>query len=123
LRTFEIKYDNEPINEYNRLIFLVYLSQLFLYSAQMYNWQQTDWSDFHYDITVLEQRLYAFVEKAGRISGLLRAISKEDRLNTMTTILVDEALKTSEIEGDYLNREDVLSSIKKGQVKFTGRNL
>jgi Fic family protein len=42
-----------------------------------YNWQQKDWTKFSYDISRLEERLYAFVEKSGRISGILKAMPKE----------------------------------------------
>lgn len=78
----------------------------------MYNWQQKDWPKFSYDITKLEELLYAFAEKSGRISGVLKVLSKEDHLQSTIDILVIEALKTSEIEGEYLSREDVMSSIK-----------
>lgn len=78
----------------------------------MYNWQKKDWPNFHYDLKVMEERLYTFAEKSGRISGLLKAISKEDYLEATIAVYVAEALKTSEIEGEYLSREDVMSSIK-----------
>ncbi|WP_303316844.1 Fic family protein [Flavivirga abyssicola] len=77
-----------------------------------YNWQQKDWTKFSYDISKLEERLYAFAEKSGRISGILKAMSKEDHVQTMIDIMVAEAIKTSEIEGEYLSRIDVLSSIR-----------
>ncbi|MFK7834248.1 MAG: Fic family protein [Winogradskyella sp.] len=78
----------------------------------MYNWQLKDWPQFKYDNTQLEERLYTFAEKSGRIRGALKAISQQDQLQATIDILVTEALKTSEIEGDYLSREDVMSSIK-----------
>ncbi len=77
-----------------------------------YNWQQKDWTKFSYDISKLEERLYAFAEKSGRISGTLKAMSKEDHVQTTINILVAEAIKTSEIEGEYLSRKDVTSSIR-----------
>jgi Fic family protein len=77
-----------------------------------YNWQQKDWTKFSYDISKLEEKLYAFAEKSGRIGGILKAMSKEDRIQAMIHIMVAEAIKTSEIEGEYLSRIDVLSSIR-----------
>jgi len=78
----------------------------------MYNWQQNDWPNFRYDVSKIEKQLYAFAEKSGRISGLLKALPKEDHLQSTIETLVTEALKTSEIEGEYLSRDDVMSSIK-----------
>lgn len=78
----------------------------------MYNWQQKNWPNFSYNITSFEKRLYAFAVKSGRISGVLKALSQEDQLQSTIDILVTEAIKTSEIEGEYLSREDVMSSIK-----------
>lgn len=77
-----------------------------------YNWQQKDWTKFSYDINKLEDKLYSFAEKSGRISGILKAMTREDHVQTMINILVTEAIKTSEIEGEYLSRIDVLSSIR-----------
>ncbi|WP_242204218.1 Fic family protein [Aestuariivivens insulae] len=77
-----------------------------------YNWQQKDWTKFSYDINRLEERLYAFAEKSGLISGILKAMPKEAHVQTTIDILVAEAIKTSEIEGEYLSRKDVTSSIR-----------
>ena len=77
-----------------------------------YNWQQKDWTKFSYDISRLEERLYAFAEKSGHISGILKAMPKEAHVQTTIDILVAEAIKTSEIEGEYLSRKDVTSSIR-----------
>lgn len=77
-----------------------------------YNWQQKDWTTFSYNISKLEEKLYAFAEKSGRISGILKAMSKEDQAQAMINMMVSEAIKTSEIEGEYLSRNDVLSSVR-----------
>jgi Fic family protein len=77
-----------------------------------YNWQQKDWTKFTYDISKLDEKLYTFAEKSGRISGTLKAMSKEDHIQSMIHIMVAEAVKTSEIEGEYISRIDVLSSIR-----------
>ncbi|MDO5968881.1 Fic family protein [Flavivirga aquimarina] len=77
-----------------------------------YNWQQKNWTKFSYDISKLEERIYAFAEKSGRISGILKTMPKEAHVQTTIDILVAEAIKTSEIEGEYLSRKDVTSSIR-----------
>lgn len=77
-----------------------------------YNWQQLDWTEFKYDFKKLEEYLYLFSEKMGLSKGSLKALPKEHQTQTLIEILVSEAIKTSEIEGEFLSRKDVMSSIK-----------
>ena len=77
-----------------------------------YNWQQSDWGNFTFSLQEIEDTLYVFAEKAGHLKGLLQAMPKESQEETLIEILVAEALKTSEIENEYLSREDVTSSIR-----------
>jgi len=77
-----------------------------------YNWQQSDWGKFTFSLQEIEDILYIFIEKAGHLKGLLQAMPKESQEETLIEILVAEALKTSEIENEYLSREDVTSSIR-----------
>ena len=78
-----------------------------------YNWQQKDWPNFTYSTEEVEAQLYEFSERAGKINALIESLPEETRLETVIELLVAEAIKTSEIEGEYLNRKDVMSSIKK----------
>lgn len=77
-----------------------------------YNWQQSDWGNFTFSLQEIEDILYVFVEKVGHLKGLLQAMPKKSQEETLIEILVSEALKTSEIENEYLSREDVTSSIR-----------
>ena len=77
-----------------------------------YNWQQKDWTNFQYDPDQLENRLYRFAENTGRIRGIMEGLPKESHTQTLIDILVAEAIKTSEIEGEFLSRKDVASSIR-----------
>lgn len=79
----------------------------------LYNWQQKDWPKFTYTIENVEDILFLFVEKVGMATGILNALPEKMQLETMIDIMVSEAIKTSEIEGEYLSRKDVLSSIRK----------
>lgn len=78
-----------------------------------YNWQQKDWSNFKYQTEVVEDLLFDFAQRTGRISGLLDGLSKTEQTDAMINLMVSEAIKTSEIEGEYLSRNDVMSSIKR----------
>lgn len=78
----------------------------------IYNWQQPDWPDFKYDLADIEDDLFNFAEQTGHVSGILKAMPEEIQMEAIIDIMVAEAIKTSEIEGEYLNRQDVVSSIR-----------
>ncbi|MCY4148946.1 MAG: Fic family protein [Gammaproteobacteria bacterium] len=79
----------------------------------IYFWQTDDWPNFTYGLDdSCEKNLYAFAERMGRTSGLLEGLDSKDRMDALVWLLMEEAIKTSEIEGEYLSREDVISSIR-----------
>jgi len=78
-----------------------------------YNWQQKDWPQFRFSLDGLEAELLHFSEKIGRVSGILEALPEEKQHEVIVDIILTEAIKTSEIEGEYPSRKDVLSSIRK----------
>ncbi len=78
----------------------------------MYNWQQPDWPDFRYHLSEIEDALFAFAEETGHVSGILKTMPEAMQMEAMLDLMVSEAIKTSEIEGEYLSRPDVVSSIR-----------
>lgn len=78
----------------------------------IYNWQYPNWPAFHYKSEVVEGLLLDFAEKTGRVSGLLEALPEDTQSDAIIDLMVSEAIKTSEIEGEYLSRQDVMSSIR-----------
>lgn len=78
----------------------------------IYNWQKNDWPEFRYDLREVEDTLFYFAEQTGHISGLLKAMPEESQTEAILNTMVAEAIKTSEIEGEYLSRQDVISSIR-----------
>lgn len=77
-----------------------------------YNWQQPDWPQFQYDLSVIEDDLLLFLEKSGRIGGLFDALPEKLQTEAVVDMMVSEAIETSLIEGEYLSRPDVMSSIR-----------
>lgn len=77
-----------------------------------YNWQQKDWPEFRYDLLPLRAELLAFAEHFGRISGLMEGLPDGLELETVLDLMIAEAMKTSEIEGEFLDYADVMSSIR-----------
>lgn len=78
-----------------------------------YNWQQKDWPNFQYQINGIEDKLFDFAQRTGRISGVLAGLSETEQTEAIINLMVSEAIKTSEIEGEYLSRNDVMSSIRR----------
>jgi Fic family protein len=98
----------------NRLTFRLVVEPNSCYNWLMtYNWQQADWPEFKYDFENIEDILFAFIEKVGSVSGLLKGLPEDTQTEAMIDMMVSEAIKTSEIEGEYLSRQDVISSIRK----------
>jgi len=77
-----------------------------------YNWELPDWPDFTYSLKNIEVILYQFAFETGEISGLLKSLPKEAQEESLMEVMLSEAIKTSEIEGEFLSRQDVMSSIR-----------
>lgn len=78
-----------------------------------YNWQLKDWPNFTYELSgPCEKNLFAFAERTGRVSGLIEGLTESTKMETVIEMMVSEAVKTSEIEGEYISRKDVKSSIR-----------
>lgn len=77
-----------------------------------YNWQQLDWPNFRYDLSSVQDTLFSIAEKTGLINGKLSHLTENLKTEAMINLMVEEAVKTSEIEGEYISRPDIRSSIK-----------
>lgn len=78
-----------------------------------YNWQLSGWPEFkHQKSDKAEKMLSVLSEKIAHFSGMMKAMPKELQMDSILQLMVSEAIKTSEIEGEFLNRPEVLSSIK-----------
>src|SRR5688500_17303389 len=78
----------------------------------VYNWQQQDWPNFRFDLEKILPDLYEFEKRAGQIEGTLKSLPADVQIDHVLQVMVEEAIKTSEIEGVYLSRKDVMSSIR-----------
>lgn len=79
----------------------------------IWNWQFKDWPNFTYDLKSLSDYESAFLEKVGVAQGALKHIDLLDRKNLEVSLLSEEAYKTSEIEGEILDRDSLQSSIRR----------
>jgi Fic family protein len=78
----------------------------------IWNWQQPDWPNFTYDSRVLEPLEQNFLLRSGEFIGACKHIGADDQETLRIELISDEAVKTSEIEGEILDRASVQSSLR-----------
>lgn len=78
-----------------------------------WNWQQPDWPHFQYNSSLLTTLEQQFCYAAGVLVGTYEHIDQEDKDVLLIELMSNEALKTSEIEGEFLNRDSIQSSIRR----------
>src|SRR5262249_43187607 len=71
-----------------------------------------DWPEFTYDSNALEPQERHFLRRSGEFIGAYKHIGVGDQETLKIELLSDEAIKTSEIEGEILNRDSVQSSLR-----------
>ncbi len=96
----------------------------------LWNWQLPNWPIFTYDPNGISQKEREFLIKTGSELAFLKNVSGEERSQFIVEILSLEAMESSRIEGEILERESLQSSImqhfglrsgkKKGSKKESG---
>lgn len=78
-----------------------------------WNWQQSGWPHFTWNREVLLRQEDQFLLGGGVLVGVTKHLSAEDWDQVRVEAMSDEAITTSEIEGEMLNRASVQSSIQR----------
>ena len=78
-----------------------------------WNWQQPEWPDFTYERELIEGSEHDFLHGTGLLFGAYRHLGEAERNLLRVEIIGEEALKTSEIEGEYLDRKSLQSSLSR----------
>lgn len=78
-----------------------------------WNWQRQEWPNFSYDSGALTALETQFLHGSGVFYGAYKHITDDEKQTLLIDIISEEAFKTSEIEGEYLSRDSIQSSIKK----------
>jgi Fic family protein len=78
-----------------------------------WNWQLPDWPVFTWDKSCLLRAAEHFLVGAGVSAGTLKHLPATDREQLTIEAMSVEAITTSEIEGEILNRASVQSSIRR----------
>lgn len=76
-----------------------------------WNWEHPSWPEFDWDETRLAAAERRFLVQGGVTVGALEHLESGDRARLTIDALTDEAMTTSEIEGELLDRASVQSSI------------
>jgi len=76
-----------------------------------YIWEQKNWFDFKYDNAVLLKPLSQLRVLQGKLLGRAQSLDINLETEAQGAILVEEAVRTAEIEGQQLNRDAVRSSV------------
>ena len=78
-----------------------------------WNWTLPDWPDFRYDASALEPFEQTFLLSSGEILGAVHHVSQPEREQLRIELLSEEAMQTSAIEGEILDRLSVQSSLRR----------
>jgi Fic family protein len=76
-----------------------------------WNWQKPEWPNFSYQPSQLDEYEKRLLFNTGLSFGAFKHVSEDDKRLLTVELISNEALKTSEIEGEYLNRDSLQSSI------------
>lgn len=78
-----------------------------------WNWQLPDWPHFTWEAEALGDFEARFQRQAGLFQGVLRHMKPEDKAALTVEVISAEAYKTSEIEGEILDRDSLQSSLRR----------
>jgi Fic family protein len=77
----------------------------------MYIWERPDWPKFRWDNARLLEPLAAARLKQGRLLGSMARLGFDLKLEAQLEALTEDVIKSSEIEGEVLDRNSVRSSL------------
>ena len=77
----------------------------------IYIWQRKDWPDFSWDAAELSYKLGRVRSLQGKLVGKMSALGFDLKNSAMLDALTADITKSSEIEGEILNAEQVRSSV------------
>ncbi|MFH0791083.1 MAG: Fic family protein [Candidatus Omnitrophota bacterium] len=76
-----------------------------------YIWEGKNWFDFKYDEAALLEPLSRLRVLQGKLLGRIMPLDIKLETEAQAVVLIEEAVRTAEIEGQKLNREAVRSSV------------
>ncbi|WP_032112201.1 Fic family protein [Candidatus Paracaedibacter symbiosus] len=77
-----------------------------------YNWQNPEWPHFEYNLSNVQTILYQYAQEVSLLAGAVSQLPDASFTDLLIDLMVLESTKTSEIEGEILQADDVRSSIR-----------
>lgn len=77
-----------------------------------YIWAREGWPRFRYDLEGVQGALYRYAAEANALKGSVAQLDEDEQTEALIDLAVSEAIMTSAIEGEDLDRSDVRSSIR-----------
>ena len=74
-------------------------------------WQDDDWPNFYWDEKLISRHLASARLAQGKLLGIIQTINHKKIEQMDAIVLTEQAIDTSAIEGEILNRDSVRSSI------------
>ena len=78
-----------------------------------WNWENKSWPEFTFDSSALMSSEAKFLGNSGMLFGAFAHLDRDGQTSLRIDLLREEALQTSEIEGEHLNRESLQISLEK----------
>ena len=78
---------------------------------QLYIHQQDEWPAFRWNAAALTDQLAEVSRQQGRLIGKMQSLGIRLRAEAVLTTLTEEVVKSSDIEGEVLDRDQVRSSL------------
>ena len=77
-----------------------------------YIWQQADWPNFSFDLSGMAADLKQYQRRLGSLEGMAVGLDSCSEADAVLEIMVQEAISSAGIEGEFYSRADVASSIR-----------
>lgn len=77
----------------------------------MYNWQLPEWPQLSFDRSLILPKAEVFAARLRPLQKEALGLPEKDRFNFVVETLVQEAVNTSSIEGEFFREEELKSSI------------
>lgn len=78
----------------------------------VWNWQLPDWPQFRYESAPIAELEKQFLIGLGEEAAFLKTIDRAGQQQFIVEILSQEGMESSRIEGEFLDRESLQSSVQ-----------
>lgn len=90
---------------------LFLLTLMYKLRYMKWNWEQPNWTDFEFNASAYEKLEEVFIVESSKLVGATSIIHADEQQKFIIALMSEEALKSSSIEGEILDRDSVGSSL------------